>query len=132
MKISELFSQPGITYTLNDPFVTGNKNNSNSNVNTTQNTIQSQPNQLNSNNSSGLDANAINAAKQNITKGSVINVPMGPAKAKIPMKITNVTTPIGPNRQKDVTIVDPTTPKQVGQTYNMDELSKVLADEENK
>jgi len=121
MKIFEIVNtQPGISYTVNDPninTVSDENGNNSSNVNTTTNV-----------------ANVSNAAPNTttltnpITNGSTLNLPMGPSRTKTAMKVTSVSQPQGANRKRTVTVVDPQKPTQSAQTYDYEELSKAASD----
>lgn len=117
MTLNELFealnTPPGITYTLNSP------TNPNGNISTTANI---------SANSSLASNSSINSTEinQKLSKGSTINLPVGPSKQPTLLKITNVSTNDNLIKGKTVTVANPQNPNGPEQTYKFDDLATMI------
>ena len=151
MRIYELFeapfTQPGTTFIVNDP---NNQTQDQPAVNTgsaigtaaAPPTTITKPGQIpqtaaptvNAAQTTSTQANtaATLAAKQQLTRGAAINLPLGPSKQATPMKVTDVEDNNPVTKQKMVTISNPQQPNQPQQTYTADDLAKVLANQQNR
>ena len=145
MRLHELFEDPftipGISYVLNDPQDTpaaGQNGVTTQTANTAPNMssgIQPQGavqaggavpamSSAGGSNTSNLAASAM--VNQQLSKGSSITIPIGPAKQPQQMQITNVNPNDPITKQKMVTIVNKQKPNQPEQTYKFDDLANVI------
>ena len=151
MRIWELFetpfTQPGTTFIVNDP---NNQTQDQPAVNTgsaigtakTPPTTITKPGQVPQTasptvntaqtNSSPENTAATLAAKQQLTKGASLNLPLGPSKMPTAMKVTDVEANNPVTKQKMVTVSNPQQPNQPQQTYTADDLAKVIANQQNR
>ena len=78
--------------------------------------------------SNPANATAVATANQQLTKGSPINLPLGPNKQPTAMKVTDISTnnALG-NNQKMVTVGNPQKPNDPQQTYKFDDLANAVS-----
>ena len=83
--------------------------------------------------SNAQNAAGVQAAGQQLSKGSTINLPMGPNKQPTQMKVTDVSNnnAMG-NNQKMVTVGNTQNPNAPQQTYNANDLANAVANKGNK
>ena len=150
MRLHELFEDPftipGVSYVLNDPQDTpaaGQNGVTTQTANTAPNTssgIQPQGavqaggaippmSSAGGSNTSNIAASAM--ANQQLSKGSSITIPIGPAKQPQQMKVTNVDQHNPMVKGKTVTIGNPLKPNQPEQTYKFDDLANSILNKGN-